>query len=121
MGGIFGVVSSEDCVDDLFYGTDYHSHLGTRRGGMAVLNGQGFSRFIHNIENAQFRSKFEDDILKMEGNKGIGCISDSEAQHLLIGSHLGNYAIVTVGRVNNIDELVKQAFDSANKAGKPAM
>lgn len=112
MGGIFGVVSSEDCVDDLFYGTDYHSHLGTRRGGLAVLNGKGFTRYIHNIENAQFRSKFEDDILKMKGTKGIGCISDSEAQPLLIRSHLGNYAIVTVGRINNIEELVKEAFDS---------
>ena len=110
MGGIFGVVSMEDCVHDLFYGTDYHSHLGTRRGGLAVLNGEGFTRFIHNIENAQFRSKFEDDILKMAGNMGIGVISDTEAQPLLIGSHLGNYAIVTVGRINNIDELVAEAF-----------
>ena len=110
MGGIFGVVAKEDCVHDLFYGTDYHSHLGTRRGGLAVINGSGFTRFIHNIENAQFRSKFEDDILKMSGNLGIGCISDTEAQPLLIGSHLGNYAIVTVGRINNIDELVEKAF-----------
>jgi len=110
MGGIFGVVAKKDCVQDLFYGTDYHSHLGTRRGGLAVINGAGFTRFIHNIENAQFRSKFEDDILKMSGNMGIGCISDTEAQPLLIGSHLGNYAIVTVGRVNNVDELVEKAF-----------
>ena len=111
MGGIFGVVSKGNCVDDLFYGTDYHSHLGTRRGGLATLNGKGFTRYIHNIENAQFRSKFEDDILKMEGDKGIGCISDTEAQPLLIGSHLGNYAIVTVGRINNIEALVSEAFD----------
>ena len=110
MGGFFGVVSQEDCVTDLFYGTDYHSHLGTRRGGLAVLGGTGFTRFIHNIENAQFRSKFEDDIQKMSGNMGIGVISDTEAQPLLIGSHLGNYAIVTVGRINNIDELVAEAF-----------
>ena len=110
MGGIFGVVAKEDCVQDLFYGTDYHSHLGTRRGGLAVLSGKGFTRFIHNIENAQFRSKFEDDILKMAGNMGIGVISDTEAQPLLIGSHLGNYAIVTVGRINNIEELVADAF-----------
>jgi amidophosphoribosyltransferase len=110
MGGIFGVAAKEDCIHDLFYGTDYHSHLGTRRGGLATINGSGFTRFIHNIENAQFRSKFEDDILKMNGNMGIGCISDTEAQPLLIGSHLGNYAIVTVGRINNIDELVEKAF-----------
>ena len=110
MGGIFGVVAKEDCVHDLFYGTDYHSHLGTRRGGLATINGAGFTRFIHNIENAQFRSKFEDDILKMSGNMGIGCISDTEAQPLLIGSHLGNYAIVTVGRINNVDALVEKAF-----------
>jgi len=110
MGGIYGVVSKEDCVEDLFYGTDYHSHLGTRRGGMAVLSDKGFTRLIHNIENTQFRSKFEDDIPKMAGNMGIGCISDTEDQPLLIGSHMGNYAIVTVGRVNNIRQLVKEAF-----------
>jgi amidophosphoribosyltransferase len=110
MGGIFGVASRDDCVADLYYGTDYHSHLGTRRGGLAVANGRGFTRFIHNIENTQFRSKFEDDIQKMSGSIGIGVISDTEAQPLLIGSHLGNYAIVTVGRINNIDELVADAF-----------
>jgi len=112
MGGFFGVVSKSDCVTDLFYGTDYHSHLGTRRGGMAVLNGRGFTRFIHNIENAQFRSKFDDNLQQMEGNKGIGCISDTEDQPLIIGSHLGNYAIVTVGRINNIQELVDSAFET---------
>ncbi len=111
MGGIFGVVSKEDCVLDLFYGTDFHSHLGTRRGGMAVRNSTDFNRFIHNIENAQFRSKFDDDIAKMKGNKGIGCISDTEDQPLIIGSHLGNYAIVTVGRINNISEIVDTAFE----------
>jgi amidophosphoribosyltransferase len=111
MGGFFGVASKSDCVTDLFYGTDYHSHLGTRRGGMAVLNGRGFARFIHNIENAQFRSKFDDDLEKMDGNKGIGCISDTEDQPLIIGSHLGNYAIVTVGRINNMQDLVTDAFE----------
>lgn len=111
MGGIYGVVSKKDCVKDLFYGTDYHSHLGTRRGGMAVLNGSGFTRLIHNIENTQFRSKFEDDIQKMAGNMGIGCISDTEDQPLIIGSRMGNYAIVTVGRINNIQQLVKKAFN----------
>ncbi len=111
MGGVFGVVSKEDCVLDLFYGTDFHSHLGTRRGGLAVRNAKGFSRFIHNIENAQFRSKFDDDITKMEGSLGIGCISDTEDQPLIIGSHLGNYAIVTVGRINNLTEIVDSAFE----------
>lgn len=110
MGGIFAVVSNRDCVEDLFYGTDYHSHLGTRRGGMAALNNGSFSRFIHNIENAQFRSKFEDDLQKISGPMGIGCISDTEDQPLLIGSHLGTYAIVTVGRINNTEELVAESF-----------
>ncbi|UCE17078.1 MAG: amidophosphoribosyltransferase [Gemmatimonadota bacterium] len=110
MGGIYGVVSKKDCVEDLFYGTDYHSHLGTRRGGLAVLGGTGFTRFIHNIENAQFRSKFEDDIPKLTGNMGIGCISDTEDQPLIIGSKQGTFAIVTVGRINNITELVNEAF-----------
>ena len=101
MGGFYGVVSKEDCVSDLFFGTDYHSHLGTKRGGLAVLNGDGFKRFIHNIENSQFRSKFEDDISKLCGPMGIGVISDFEDQPLIIGSHLGVYAIVTVGKVTN--------------------
>ncbi|MBN2029965.1 amidophosphoribosyltransferase [bacterium] len=111
MGGIFSVVSKDDCVEDLFYGTDYHSHLGTRRGGLAVLSKDGFSRSIHNIENAQFRSKFEDKIPKMEGHSGIGCISDTEDQPLIISSHLGKFAIVTVGRINNMDRLISEAFD----------
>jgi amidophosphoribosyltransferase len=110
MGGYFGVVSTDDCVSDLFYGTDYHSHLGTRRGGMAVHHGTGCTRFIHDISNAQFRSKFEHDVLKLKGRMGIGVISDTEDQPLIIGSHLGNYAIVTVGRVANLAELVKKAF-----------
>ncbi|HHH75548.1 MAG TPA: amidophosphoribosyltransferase, partial [Phycisphaerae bacterium] len=87
MGGFYGVASKTDCISDLFYGTDYHSHLGTCRGGLATLNSEGITRFIHNIENAQFRSKFEDDIPKMQGNTGIGVISDYEDQPLLIGSH----------------------------------
>lgn len=114
MGGFFGVISKQDCVSDLFYGTDYHSHLGTHRGGLAVLNGRHFTRFIHNIQNTQFRSKFEDDILKMKGNKGIGCISDTDDQPLVVASHLGNYAIVTVGKINNLQELVIQAFSRRN-------
>lgn len=112
MGGFFGVVSKDDCVGDLFYGTDYHSHLGTRRGGMATTNSQGeIIRRIHDISNAQFRSKFSDEIDDFEGNIGIGVISDYEDQPLLMTSHLGTYCIVTVGKINNIDELVTEAFE----------
>ena len=110
MGGFWGVASESDCITDLFYGTDYHSHLGTCRGGLAALNGEGFVRHIHDISTAQFRSKFEDDIQTMTGHMGIGVISDSESQPLLIGSHLGPYAIVTVGAVKNADALAKKAF-----------
>lgn len=115
MGGLFGVVSKKDCVMDLFFGTDYHSHLGTRRGGLAVYNSiDGFNRSIHNIENSPFRTKFESDVTQMQGNMGIGCISDTESQPLIIRSHLGNYAITTVGRINNADELISMLFDSGN-------
>ncbi len=114
MGGFFGVVSKEDAIRDLFFGTDYHSHLGTRRGGIAVRNADEFLRYIHDITTSQFRSKFENDIVRMEGHKGIGVISDYEDQPLIVGSHLGVYAIVTVGVVKNIDQLMKQAF---NKRG----
>jgi len=110
MGGFFGVAGKSDIVGDLFYGTDYHSHLGTKRGGMAVGNGEGIVRYIHNIENAQFRSKFGDDVGKLHGTRGIGVISDYEDQPLLIRSHLGNFAIATVGVIKNIDELVARAF-----------
>lgn len=110
MGGFFGVVSKRDCVSDLFYGTDYHSHLGTHRGGLAVHDGEVHTRFIHDISNAQFRSKFEQDVLRLKGKMGIGVISDTDDQPLIIGSHLGNYAIVTVGRIDNSAELVKQAY-----------
>ena len=111
MGGFFGVASKSDCVFDLFFGTDYHSHLGTKRGGMVVHGADGFQRAIHNIENAPFRTKFERDVDEMEGTLGIGCISDNEPQPLLVRSHLGNFAITTVGRINNMDELVRRAFD----------
>jgi amidophosphoribosyltransferase len=110
MGGFFGVVSKTDCVSDLFFGTDYHSHLGTVRGGLAVSHRQGFTRFIHDISNAQFRSKFDTDLSRMKGNQGIGVISDYEDQPLLIGSHLGNFAIVTVGLVRNLSQLAERAF-----------
>lgn len=112
MGGFFGVASKNDCVADLFYGVDYHSHLGTRRGGMATYGGKGgFDRAIHNIENSPFRTKFDKDFSEMRGNLGIGCISDYEPQPLLIQSHLGSFAITTVGRVNNYDELLEKLFD----------
>jgi amidophosphoribosyltransferase len=111
MGGFFGVVSREDCVADLFYGTDYHSHLGTKRGGMAVMDEAGrISRRIHDISNAQFRSKFDDDISKFAGKAGVGIISDYEDQPLVIVSKFGTYAIVTVGKINNISELAAEAF-----------
>ncbi len=110
MGGLFGVTATTDCVSDLFYGTDYHSHLGTRRGGLAVKQRDGFVRFIHNIENAQFRSKFETDISQMDGLSGIGIISDYEDQPLLIRSHLGNFAIVTVGVIKNAEKLAQEIY-----------
>ncbi|MBB5347875.1 amidophosphoribosyltransferase [Desulfoprunum benzoelyticum] len=110
MGGLFGVVSDSDCVADLYYGTDYHSHLGTKRGGMAVRNQHGFHRAIHNIENSYFRSKFEAELSRFHGRLGIGVISDTDPQPLIIGSHLGTFGIVTVGRINNMAELVEKAF-----------
>lgn len=110
MGGFFGVASKKDCVPSLFYGTDYHSHLGTKRGGLTTLSEGNFIRFIHDITNAPFRSKFEDDISRMSGNMGIGVISDYEDQPLIIGSHLGRYSIVTVGVIKNSDEIAKKAF-----------
>lgn len=115
MGGFFGVTSKEDCVFDLFFGTDYHSHLGTRRAGMAVYSKEkGYDRAIHNIENAPFRTKFDKDINEMKGNIGIGCISDYEPQPLIVRSHHGTYAIVTVGKINNTDAIVKQLFDKGH-------
>ncbi len=110
MGGLFGVVSKTDCVNDIFYGTDYHSHLGTKRGGMAFVNTSGIKRSIHNIENNYFRTKFEPDLPKFKGKKGIGVISDFDAQPLIISSHLGTFGIVTVGRIRNIKELSARAF-----------
>ena len=104
MGGFFGVASKSSCSLDLFFGVDYHSHLGTKRGGMAVYGPGGFHRSIHNIENSPFRTKFEHDLDELEGNLGIGCISDSDPQPLLIQSHLGSYAITTVGKINNGNE-----------------
>ncbi len=110
MGGFFGVASKEDCVLELFYGVDYHSHLGTRRGGMATYGREGFNRAIHNIENSPFRTKFDRDVSEMKGHLGIGCISDFEPQPLLIQSRLGSFAITTVGKVNNYQELLNQLY-----------
>ena len=111
MGGFFGAALREDVVFDIFYGTDYHSHLGTRRAGMAVYDTEkGFDRAIHNIENSNFRPKFEKDLEKMKGNIGIGCISDYEPQPLIVRSHHGTYAITTVGKINNIKELTDMLF-----------
>ncbi|MDE5974881.1 MAG: amidophosphoribosyltransferase, partial [Eubacterium sp.] len=109
MGGFFATASKEDCVFDLFFGTDYHSHLGTRRAGMAVYSPEyGFDKAIHNIENAPFRTKFTKESNEMKGNYGIGCISDFEAQPILVRSHHGTFAITTVGKINNADEIVDQ-------------
>ncbi|MBR3041834.1 MAG: amidophosphoribosyltransferase, partial [Eubacterium sp.] len=110
MGGFFATALKGDSVFDLFYGTDYHSHLGTRRAGMVVHGRNGFNRAIHNIENAPFRSKFGRDVHDMEGNLGIGCISDYDPQPLLVRSHHGTYAIVCVGKINNSDELIASVF-----------
>jgi len=110
MGGLFGVVSTKDCVADLYYGTDYHSHLGTRRGGMAVCNETGIQRAIHNIENSYFRTKFEIELNRFHGHAGIGVISDTDPQPLIVGSHLGTFGIVTVGKINNQQALIQRAF-----------
>lgn len=113
MGGFFGVVSSSDCVSELFYGTDYHSHLGTRRGGLAMCSREGYIiRRIHDITNAQFRSKFDGILNEFNGNCGIGVISDFEDQPLLVSSRLGNYAIVTVSKITNIEELAQESFNN---------
>lgn len=112
MGGFFGAISKRDCVLDIFFGVDYHSHLGTRRGGMIVYDQKdGFQRQIHNIENTPFRTKFEKDLTDFHGCAGIGCISDSDPQPLMVRSHLGLYAITTVGVINNAEALVKDFFD----------
>jgi len=110
MGGFFGVASKNECAADIFYGTDYHSHLGTKRGGMAVVGSQGLVRVIHNIESAQFRSKFDSDLERLGGRIGIGVISDTDDQPVLIRSHLGDYAIATVGVIKNADTLAREGF-----------
>ena len=114
MGGFFGVASKEACNLDLFYGTDYHSHLGTRRGGMATYGSDGWTRAIHNIENSPFRTKFEKDVDTMKGNIGIGCISDYDPQPILIQSHLGCFGITTVGKINNADQLIRNLYENGH-------
>ena len=102
MGGFFGTISKRDAISDVFFGTDYHSHLGTRRGGIAAYDSQiGLQREIHNIENSPFRTKFDQIFVEMKGNSAIGCISDSDPQPLLIRSNLGKYAICVIGIINN--------------------
>ncbi len=114
MSGFFGVASKEDCVFDLFFGTDDHSHLGTRRAGMAVYdNKDGFNRAIHNIENAPFRTKFDKELSRMNGHMGIGCISDYEPQPLIIRSHHGTFSIMTIGKINNIDQIVNDLLTTS--------
>ena len=113
MGGFFGTISKEKCINDLYYGTDYNSHMGTKRGGMATYSpGEGFKRSIHNLESSYFRSKFEDSLDKFTGNSGIGVISDTDPQPIVLNSHLGKFAIVTVARLVNLPELEKELLDS---------
>ena len=115
MGGFFGIASKQECLPDVFFGTDYHSHLGTRRGGLAAYDSEiGLQRLIHKIENSPFRTKFEHVFDEMHGNSAIGCISDSDPQPLLIRSKLGKYAICTIGIINNIDELMDKFFSLNN-------
>ena len=114
MGGLFGVVGKQDCVMDIFFGTDYHSHLGTKNGGMCIWGSKGFDRAIHNIENGPFRTKFEKEIEEMAGNMGIGSISDGEPQPLTVYSRQGEYAIGTVGRINNKKQLVKELIKTGS-------
>ncbi len=112
MGGFFGTVQKQKCAADLFYGTDYQSHLGTKRGGMATLSDSGeFLRSIHNLESTYFRTRFEPELDKFVGKSGIGVISDTDAQPMLMNSHLGRFAIVTVAKINNQDELAQQLLD----------
>ncbi len=110
MGGFFGAVSRRDVTLDIFFGVDYHSHLGTKSGGMIVKGADGFQRQIHNIGNTPFRTKFEDDLAKFRGNSGIGCISDSDPQPLLVRSHLGLFALTTVGIINNSEAIIADHF-----------
>ena len=109
MGGFFGAISDKPCVNDLFYGTDYNSHLGTKRAGMVTFDPlMGFNRTIHSLERDYFRSKFEDDLDKFVGNQGIGVISDTDPQPIIVNSHLGRYAVVTVAKINNLRDIAAE-------------
>ena len=109
MGGFFGTISTKDCVNDLFYGTDYNSHLGTKRAGLVTFDHEkGFSRSIHSLERDYFRSKFEDELHEFSGNQGLGVISDTDPQPIIINSHLGRYAVVTVAKINNLREIADE-------------
>ena len=112
MGGFFGVASKRNCTLELFYGVDYHSHLGTRRAGMATYGDMGFQRAIHNIENSPFRTKFEKDVEELKGNLGIGCISDYDPQPLIIQSHFGSFALTVLGKINNDKELLAELYET---------
>ena len=114
MGGFFGVAKHTECINELFYGVDYNSHMGTKRAGIATCNEGVFTRSIHNIENAYFRSKFEGDLKDFSGKVGIGVISDTDAQPIIVNCHLGKFAIVTVGRINNIVELEKELLEKGH-------
>lgn len=114
MGGFFGTIAKEECINDLYYGTDYNSHMGTKRGGLATWTGDGLQRSIHNLENSYFRNKFEGDMNKFTGKSGIGVISDTDSQPIVINSHLGRYAVVTVAKINNLDELEKGLIERGN-------
>ncbi len=115
MGGFFGVVSHRDCVVDLFFGLDYHSHLGTKCGGMVIHDAvKGFQRQIHSIDKTPFRTKFEKELSSFNGTSGIGCISDTDPQPLLVRSHMGLYGITTVGIINNTDAILKHYFKDKN-------
>ena len=117
MGGFFGAASRNDCISDVFFGTDYHSHLGTRRGGMTAYSDElGFQRSIHRIENSPFRTKFEADIEDMSGNLCIGCISDSDPQPILVRSKLGLYAVCNIGIINNAEQLQNEILDSCSES-----
>jgi len=118
MGGFFGTISNSDCVRDLFYGTDYHSHLGTKRGGLAVSDGKDFIRRIHNIENTYFRTKLEPDLHEFKGNLGIGVISDTDSQPIMMHSHLGKFAIVSVGKIANLEKLKKEILAKKGSFGE---
>ncbi len=114
MGGFFGTIAKEECINDLYYGTDYNSHMGTKRGGLCTWTGNGLQRSIHNLENSYFRTRFEGELNKFEGKSGIGVISDTDPQPMVMNSHLGKYAVVTVAKINNLEELEKVLIERGN-------